>query len=195
MRFKTSLVLAFALAIACGASAYAADPPTKSPDQPSDQERLQAAHERLEQAAREVAELSTKMATVGVPNALTILSHNPNRAMLGIGMGGSRDSDTEGVVVASVSPGGPAAGAGLKAGDVIVELNGKALKRDKDDSSREKLVKEMSKLSPGDEVSLRYTREGKALTTKLKVDRLPQELARREMRMRVLPGERRHGDD
>ena len=46
----------------------------------------------------------------------------------------------DGVELLSVSPGGPAAEAGLKAGDVIVELKGKSLKQTGDETPREKLL-------------------------------------------------------
>jgi membrane-associated protease RseP (regulator of RpoE activity) len=108
------------------------------------QKKLAEAQQRLEQAAQEVAEISMHMAEDSRDVAM-FKSRNPNRAMLGIGLGGD-DNDKEsgdGVRVISVSPGGPAAGAGVKAGDLIVELNGQSLKRDKDDPN-EKLLNEIS---------------------------------------------------
>jgi len=114
--------------------------------------------------------------------------------MLGIGIGDAREGQRDdGVAVLSVSPGGPAANAGIKAGDVLVELNGKSLKRDKDDS-RTKLLNEMGKLSPGDEVSLRYLRDGKNAVVKFKVDRLPREELR-SFRFRLPRDERFDTDD
>jgi S1-C subfamily serine protease len=136
------------------------------------QRELDAAQQRLDQAAREIAELSAKMS--GDPTVMMFLGRNPNRAMLGIGIAGDDDDkDSDGVRVLSVSPGGPAAGAGLKAGDVIVTLNGKSLKRDQDEPN-EKLLGELARLSPGDDVNLNYRREGKTTAVKLKADRLPR---------------------
>jgi S1-C subfamily serine protease len=115
--------------------------------------------------------------------------------MLGIGIGGSKETEVDdGVAVLSVSPGGPAEKAGIKTGDVIVELNGKSLKREKDksESPREKLLSQMGKLSPGDEVSLRYLRDGKSAIAKLKAEELPHDMARREMRYRIGPGDIPH---
>jgi type II secretory pathway component PulC len=161
----------------------------------SAEKRLETARKRLEEAAREVAELSGKLATAHMPNSMVFLSRNPNRAMLGIGIGSERQTQgDDGVAVLSVSPGGPAANAGIKAGDVIVEINGKSLKRDKNDSPREKLLDAMGKLSPGEEVTVRYQRDGKTSIAKLKAEGLPQEMVRRELRMRVLPGDRRDFD-
>jgi S1-C subfamily serine protease len=181
-----SNVLVGIVLLASAAMVRAADAP--NPDAATSQQKLQAAHERLEQAAREVAELSSTMAGEHMPDRLLFLGRNPNRAMLGIGIGGAHERETDnGVAVLSVSPDGPAAKAGIKAGDIVVELNGKSLQRDKETAPREKLLNEMSKLSPGDDVTVRYTRDGKAATVKLKAEHLPSELATREFHLRVPP--------
>lgn len=173
---KTAIVSLSALLLAASATTFAADEPAADAEK-----RLEEAQKRLEDAAREIAELSGRASMAHLPDRMVFLGRNPNRAALGIviGSGSDKQSD-EGVAVLSVSPGGPAADAGIKAGDVIVELNGKSLKGDKDDSPREKLLTEMGKLSPGDEATVRYLRDGKSATTKIKVERL----ARDEIRMR-----------
>lgn len=185
-------VFVLAAAMLCTHAGLAATE-TKPADPKVTEQRLEEARKRLEQAAREVAELTGSLYADRVRDNVVFLSRNPNRAMLGIGIGRSGDDEVDaGVKVLSVSPGGPAADAGLKAGDIIVELNGNSLKRDQNVSPSEKLLAEMGKLNPGDEVTLRYLREGKSTVVKLKVDKLPQ-LARRELRMRI-PGERAHFD-
>jgi S1-C subfamily serine protease len=167
-----------ALLLAAGATTHAADDPPK--DTQNTEQRLQDAQKRLEEAAREIAELSGRVRMEHMPDRMVFLGRNPNRAMLGIAIGeGSEKQSDEGVPVLSVSPGGPAAGAGIKAGDVIVELGGKSLKGDKDNPPREKLLAEIGKLSPGDETTVRYLRDGKAGTAKLKVEALPREEIRR----------------
>lgn len=175
------------LMAAAPVASHAADQKSEA-DLKSAEHKLEDARKRLEEAAREVAELSASQYKDRMPDYMMFMNRNPNRAMLGIGIGGPDDKETdEGVAVMSVSPGGPAAGAGLKTGDVIVELNGKSLKRDKEDSPREKLLEGMGKLSPGDDVTVRYTREGKSSIAKLKAEKLPQ-LARREFRIPAVPG-------
>jgi len=148
--------------------------------------KLAEAQQRLEQAAQEVAELSMRIAREA-PDAPMFLGHNRNRAMLGIGLGGDENDKegSDGVRVLSVSPGGPAAGAGIKAGDLIVELNGQSLKRDKDDPN-EKLLNEMTKLSPGDEVRLSYRRDGKVSAVKFKAEKLPRDAATRRIERSVV---------
>jgi S1-C subfamily serine protease len=171
----TSLTM---LLLAASATTHAADDPAKDSTRSAEQ-RIQEAQKRLEEAAREIAELSGRAYVERMPDRLVFLGRNPNRAMLGIGIGDDRDKQSdEGVAVLSVSPGGPAANAGMKTGDVIVELNGKSLQGGKDDSPRAKLLAEMAKLSPGDEANVRYLRNGKAATVKIEVDRLPREAVR-----------------
>jgi len=80
--------------------------------------QLAAAQKQLEQAAHEVAELSTR---VNRPYIQHLSSWSFGSAIIGVqldpagGKGGAR--------VTSVSPGGPAAEAGIRAGDLIVNVN------------------------------------------------------------------------
>jgi S1-C subfamily serine protease len=181
MKYSTTVLSA--LLLAASATTYAAGDPPK--DAKNAEQRLQEAQKRLEEAAREIAELSGRVRMEHLPDHMVFLGRNPNRAMLGIAIGEGRENQSDdGVAVLSVSPGGPAAGAGIKAGDVIVELNGKPMKADKDSSPREKLLAEVGKLSPGDEATVRYLRDGKAGTAKLKVESLPREEIRR-MRIEI----------
>ena len=62
--------------------------------------------------------------------------------------------EVRGVLVNSVNPGGPAERAGIKQGDVILQLNGKSI-----DSGNE-LRNEVAALSPGTDVNLTISRDG-----------------------------------
>lgn len=89
----------------------------------------------------------------------------PQRAMLGINLGPrGEESSSEGVPIVSVSPGGAAESAGLKAGDVLLALGDKQLKRDGDVSPRDVLLKEMREVKPGEKVKVRYRRDNKVAT-------------------------------
>jgi C-terminal processing protease CtpA/Prc len=158
-------------ALFCG-TAVAADTDPKASGRDAQQKELADARDRLESAAREVAKLSQQLAG-NDRDSLMFLGRSPNRAMLGIGIG-ERDgkSSDEGVDVLSVSPDGAADKAGLKVDDVIVELNGKSLKKDKDGEPRQKLLDIMAKLSPGDDVTVNYRREGKPAVVKFKAEGL-----------------------
>ncbi len=111
-RAFTGAVLAGTVSVA-HAGAEAADA--------SVEKRLQDAQRRLEDAAREIAELSGEAAGPQGFRELEYLMPKPRRAMLGVNIAGAEPSGG-GVRVESVSPGGPAAEAGVKSGDVIVAI-------------------------------------------------------------------------
>ena len=76
----------------------------------------------------------------------------------------------EGVLVTSVTDGSAASRAGLKAGDVITSINGRAVR------SRDDLVRELRDAS-GDELTIAIVRDKKASEVKAKI-----EAARRPLR-------------
>lgn len=159
-----ALTLAALLAFAATAGA-AAEEQAQAQDAKSQAERerkLVEARRRLEVAAREVANLSMSLSDDLMPNvrAFGAVMGAP-RAVLGINLGTRDDVPGGGVEVVSVSPGGAAERAGLKAGDVLTEINGKALKGTGDDTAREQLLAAMRKVEPGDTVALSYRRDNK----------------------------------
>jgi C-terminal processing protease CtpA/Prc len=70
--------------------------------------------------------------------------------------------DSLGAKLSAVTPGGPGDEAGLKAGDVIVSANGRALGRSdrRGDSPNQKLVEIIGELEEGDKLSVEYLRDG-----------------------------------
>lgn len=123
---------------------------------------LQRAQEELNRAAHEVAELSTQMREDTWSQFEAPMVMNFPRSILGINIGrGHPDDSTDGVRVLSVSPGGPAERAGLKANDVIVSLAGKELRADKKKSAQQQLLAQMHDTPPGTPVSVEYRRDGK----------------------------------
>lgn len=88
--------------------------------------RLEEAQGRLEEAAREVAELSAKLSEEGLYLAIRGLKSVTPRPMLGVNIGSSSPEEP-GVPILGVTPGGPADNAGLRAGDVIVGIDGEEL--------------------------------------------------------------------
>jgi PDZ domain len=126
------------------------------------EQKLQDAQKRLDAAAREVADLSMALSDDVMPHVMHFVGGHPGRAMLGVNIGSTRnDTRDEGIEILSVSPGGAAAEAGLKAGDVLTEINGKSLKRSDDGSPRTKLLTAMRDIKPKDKVSVKYLRDGK----------------------------------
>jgi serine protease Do len=100
--------------------------------------------------------------------------------MLGIGIqqvtseiaSGLGLKDARGVVVNSVTAGGPADRAGMKTGDVIVKLNG----RDVNDANN--LRNEIASFAPGTQVTLGILRDARPLDVRVKLGELTPDLAR-----------------
>ncbi|TML63246.1 MAG: PDZ domain-containing protein [Actinobacteria bacterium] len=92
-----------------------------------------------------------------------ISSGKARHAYLGV----SLSSTASTARVGAVRSGTPAAGAGLKAGDVITALDGKSV------ASSAELESAIAAHKPGDSVSLTYTRGGKSHTVQLKLASRP----------------------
>ncbi len=75
----------------------------------------------------------------------------------------------EGVVVSQVYPGNPAADAGLRAGDVIVDLDGEQI------DGSEEVIRGIGDHRPGDTVKLGIVRDGKEKTVKVELGERPDE--------------------
>jgi predicted metalloprotease with PDZ domain len=149
--------------------ALAAPPPVvaaaESQDKAQLQKQLDAARGRLDDAARDVADLSRQLYgddLEGMP--MPPPGGPPRGALLGINIGGGPDL-AEGVEVMGVSPSGPAAAAGLKTGDVIVAVDGKSLRKSAGRPASRELVEQMRSTPPGQQVRVDYLRDGKKLST------------------------------
>lgn len=155
------LIVAILAAAALGGAAAPAAAQSSDPE--ALEKRLADAQRRLEDAAREVAELSGDAAAAG-QREFEIFLPGPRRAMLGVNLGGTEPNGS-GVRVEGVSPGGPAAEAGVKAGDVIVAIQSKPV------ATGRELVKAMETIEPGQKVALELRRDGKPV--KLSVEARP----------------------
>ena len=78
-------------------------------------------------------------------------------------------NDTKGAIVSNVSPGSPADEAGLKAGDVVRAIDGKAIDTSSDLSSR------IAAMGPGTSVTLDVVRDGSPKTVHVKLGTFPEE--------------------
>ncbi len=166
---KTPVLLAMAALLTSGLATAVAQTPN-----PDTARRLQEARARLDAAAREVAELSMQQGGAdGAPHVFTYRLDGGRRAILGVqlGQGGSGDS-SKGAKLLAVSPGGPAAAAGLKAGDWVVGIQGTDL-RTKDNAERE-LMEQMKSVKPDQKVKLKVQRDGKALDFEVTARAAPQ---------------------
>lgn len=157
----TALTAALILLCSLSLTSWAAEP-KQDPEPSRDelQQKLEDAQRRLDVAAREVAELSMSLSD-GLDIHSGFAQVHPQRAALGIAIASRETADQEGVQIESVSPGGGAARAGLKPGDVLIEMNGEKLVGEERRSAQEKLLTLMSRVEPNERVKLRYRRDGK----------------------------------
>jgi serine protease Do len=125
---------------------------------------------RGEQADRERAERDR------VRTFYSSSDDDAERAVLGINTGSSGDRDTLGLLIMSITPGGPAEKAGLEEGNRIAAINGVNLRLARDDAGERdmsgltsrRLTREMRKVKVGDEVTLRVWKDGAYREVKVK---------------------------
>lgn len=126
------------------------------------EKQLDEARAQLKAAAHRMAELSLQLSEQGMrlPRLLS-----GARAFLGIDFAPSINENPErGARISSVTPGGPAEKAGLRAGDVITAINGTSIRTSDDESSVDRLIEFMQKVNPGDKLKIVYLRDGKNQT-------------------------------
>jgi membrane-associated protease RseP (regulator of RpoE activity) len=133
-----------------------AAPAWSESEDPTTEQRLEEASRRLEEAAREVARLSGEVHGPGAMERFELRVAGRPRAMIGVMLGDS-DQAGDGVRVEGVSPGGPAAEAGIRAGDVIVAIDGKSI------GTGRELVRAMQEVEPGQKVALDVRRDDRPL--------------------------------
>lgn len=97
---------------------------------------------------------------------------SPNRAVLGVTLATASRADTAGVRIEAVDADGPAARAGLAAGEVITAINGVTLRVSADDADdprlaglgQRRLQRALAAVKPGDAVTLRVLGGGRERT-------------------------------
>jgi predicted metalloprotease with PDZ domain len=150
----TLLAVFAALPVCAQAPAAAPAPAEKRADA---EKRLESARERLEEAAREVAQISAEIGAPVIERFIT--SYGPKRSFIGVQLDSSGSKD--GARIDEVSPGGPAEKAGLRRGDVIVAVNGKELKGSGSATPVRELTRRLREIEPESKVKLRILRDGK----------------------------------
>jgi S1-C subfamily serine protease len=139
------------------ASAAASSVPAPSADLET---QLARARQQLEQAARQVAELSAELS---VERINRVWAGRPlERGIIGVQLDPA--SGRDGARVLEVSPGGPAADAGLRAGDLIVAVNGETIAGD---DTAAQVVERLRDVPANTLVRLRLRRADKALSVEL----------------------------
>ena len=116
--------------------------------------QLEAARKKLEQAAHEVARLSEQMSGRLIDQVMPFVE--TGHAIIGVQLDPA--AGPAGARVREVSPGGPAAEAGIRPGDVIVALNGQAISGAE---PARQVVRIMRDVKPDSRVNVRVMRDGK----------------------------------
>ena len=108
--------------------------------------------------------------------AIASAGSDGNRAMIGVSTSSGSRRDTLGVLISSLSSGGPAEKAGLTEGDRIQSINGVSLRVSRDDAGddemggimQRRLTRELGKAKAGDEVTLQVWHDGASKSYKVK---------------------------
>ena len=150
--------------------AVPAIPAVQVPSQAEIDAQLRMAQKQLEEAAHEVARLSNEFSGSVVEEFMPLLAAH---VVMGVEL--EPAPGNVGARVREVSPGGPAAQAGLRTGDVIVALNGTELKGDAPAHQVSSLLRDVK---PDTAVTLRVQRDGKPLAVTVTVRGAPDLLAR-----------------
>jgi S1-C subfamily serine protease len=117
--------------------------------------QLETARHNLEQAANEVAQLSAQLSSTAIDEVMPLFE--PGRAIIGVQL--EPTGDGVGARVREVSPGGPAAKAGIRAGDVVVAVNGTPLGGA---HPARQVIGVLHDVQPDSRVSVRVLRDGKS---------------------------------
>jgi len=141
----------------------------------------EANHEQNAAAREEMRALSTRMAELArqlardealSPRALAPL----DRPMIGVVL---QEDPKEGVRLAGITPESPAARAGLRSGDRLLEINGKQI-RGADGGERLRHARELiGRPDDGQKITLRFEREGRKAVAELTAEHLPAFALRR----------------
>lgn len=161
---KRHLLSLFIAAALTPAAAFAAEPATAA--SPDNAAKSEAARAEIDRLVQRIEELSTQVADGDDVQISVIRRHGPPRVGVGIVMA---PSDEAGVRIAAVTPEGPAGKAGLRAGDVLVSVDGKAINA-RQAAAIEQARELLGHLDRGQRVALGYRRDGKAATATVTAD-------------------------
>lgn len=123
--------------------------------------QMYEAERQLSEAARQIADLSyRRLPNMSIARRIEII--RSDRAVLGVNIGDNNNSGpVEGVKIAGASPGGAAADAGLRSGDIIVAVNGQSMSAGDGQGATRNLLEFMQGVEEGDVLDIDYLRNGK----------------------------------
>jgi hypothetical protein len=152
---------------------------------------LREAEESLAAAAARIAELSQRRLPAMIDIERRI--HAARGPMLGVTIGaGEERGPVEGVTIRGVTPGGAAAEAGLRAGDVITAVNEESLSAARVEEANRKLLDFLAGVEEGDTLDIGYLRDGNISTVEVKPRTMSNRMfaygpGRDEIMMRTVP--------
>lgn len=158
---RTLSILLIGTFLAVPAAAAQPEPMPPPVEEGSDIRELEQARRELAEAARRVAELSSREADRVMRN-IDLHHVGIPRAFLGI-VADRGKSGADGVAIREVTEDGPAAKAGLKAGDVLVNIDGHSLAQGEGRRlpAVMRIYEALDGIEPGSEAKVGYLRDGK----------------------------------
>lgn len=159
------LTLALALAL-LPAGVQAKDEPSEI--SAAERRELREAQQALGDASRRVAELSQKLYREEIRTAL--LRPAFERPIIGVVMAVDEGA---GVRLAAVTPKSPAAKAGLRGGDRLLRIDGKALAAAEEEARLVQAREFIGELEEGEQVRIAYERDGKTREVTLAAESMP----------------------
>jgi S1-C subfamily serine protease len=165
-----ALAAGLAITMLGGQPAGASEPEARADDEAITRE-LEQARRALAEAARRVAELSAQHAD-RVLSSVELEKLDPVSVRLGVRLGDDA-GQADGVRIAAVEPGGPAAAAGLQADDLLLELNGRSLGDDPSRSALGRIHDALRGLDPGDRVEIAYRRGNRSHSASATLEAAP----------------------
>jgi len=135
------------------------------------QQRTETIDIEMREAEEQLAEAAARMAELSSSRLPEIARHfrGSTHPVMGITIGpDGADGPVEGVVISGVTPGSAAADAGLRAGDVIIAINGESLGANDGESASRKLLDFMEGVEEGDALDVEYLRDGRTATVEVR---------------------------
>ncbi|HUR39983.1 MAG TPA: PDZ domain-containing protein [Verrucomicrobiae bacterium] len=178
-------VTAALVAVTMGLAGPVWAPAWAGPEEDKERAELDRARVEVEKARSELQkatrELARSMARVERDNPRAQYFEymtNPDRAVLGVLIPDDMENgETRGVRLLAVTPGSGADKAGLKAGDLIIAVNGHSLAAEGKLTSQKRMREQLRTLRAGDEAKIEYERDGRRSSATVKTTAPEPELA------------------